>query len=99
MDTYRGPEPPYKRMSITSSKGFQEAIDLAVAGNYYIKYDIADFVAANYYHCIHVKEGSAEDLSIEELYASFKRDHPELYAQVEGWIDYKYKKWMREWSD
>ncbi len=56
MDTYRGPNPLSKRMSITNSREFKEAIDLAIAGNYYILRDIAKYVMYNYNLCMHIKK-------------------------------------------
>jgi hypothetical protein len=89
MDTYRGPHPLYKRMSIANAKDLKEAIDLAIAGNKYMIYDIADYVTYNYYGCMHINEGSADDKENEKLYTAFKENHPHLYEQVAGWINFK----------
>ena len=95
MDTYRGPNPLGKRMSITDSKSFKKAIDLAIAGNKNIVMDIANYVTYNYYMCLHIKEGSDDDLQNEKLYTELKENYPELYYVVEGWVNYKFNRIKR----
>ncbi len=87
----------FKRMSITSPRQLQEAIDLAIAGNKSILPDIGKYIACNYYGCMHIKEGSADDLENEKIYTAFKENQSQLYQQVEGWVTYNYQKW--DWDD
>jgi len=89
IDTYRGPKSLYKRMSITKSKEFKEAIDLAMAGNEYKLRDIAKYVLYNYNLCMHIKEGSPDDLENEKIYTALEKEHPEIFAAIEDWVNYK----------
>ncbi len=80
-------------MFITGSKQLQGAIDKAIAGDRGMHYTIAKYISANYNLCMHIKEGSPEDLENETIYTKFKEEHPELHAQVEGWVDFIYYRW------
>ena len=89
----------YKTMSITSAKELKEAIVLAVAGNRSILPDIGKYIAYNYYMCVHIKEGSADDLENGVTYKSFEKNYPDLFAQVEGWVTYNYNKFSSTIDD
>ena len=99
MDTYRGPNPLYKRMSISSSKEFKEAIDLAIAGNEKIVMDIAKYVSYNYYMCMHIKEGSPDDLENGKLYKALEKEHPDIYKRIEWWVAYEFHRLKRLATD
>ena len=99
MDSYSGPNPLSKRMSITNSREFKEAIDLAIAGNYYILRDIAKYVMYNYNLCMHIKEGSPDDIENGKLYKALEMEHPEIFAGVEGWLNYENDRFERFCTD
>lgn len=74
-------------MDIKTSEQLQETILLAENGNKEILYDIARYIAYNYYMYCHVKRGSEQDLSNEIIYKQFQKNSPELYEEVECQID------------
>jgi hypothetical protein len=76
-------------MSITNSREFKETIDLAIAGNKYILRDIAKYVLYNYNLCMHIKEGGPDDLKNGKLYKALEKGHPEIFAGIEGWVNYE----------
>jgi hypothetical protein len=86
-------------ISITSPDGLQQAINKAVSGDRGMLFSISKYIAYNYYLCFHIKEGSADDLANEVIYKAFQEEHPELFAQVEGLIDYEYNKWSQDDDD
>jgi hypothetical protein len=72
-------DPMHRRLSITSPEQLQQVIDLAIAGNRYIIFDIGKYIAYNYYMCFNIKESSPEDLKNQLIHKSFEKNHPELF--------------------
>jgi len=79
-------------MDIKTPKDLKEATDLAINGNIEILYDIAKYIAYNYYMYMHIKKGSIEDIENEVIYKAFQKDNPHLYKEVEQLIDTIYEK-------
>ena len=79
-------------MDIKTSQQLQEAIVLAKDDSKEILYDIARYIAYNYYMHCHIKKDSQQDLNNDMLYKQFKQDSPELYKEVEQLIDMIYEK-------
>ena len=79
-------------MNITNAKELKESINEAIAGDKGTLFSIGKYIAYNYYMCVHIKEGSPDDLENEVTYKWFEKNHPDLFAQVEGWVTYNYQK-------
>jgi len=77
-------------MNIKTSNELQEAINLAISGNKSILYDIARYIAYNYYFYTHIKKGSETDIKNEEIYRNFEENHYNLWKEVEEMIDQIY---------
>jgi hypothetical protein len=82
--------------SITSPERLQQAIDKAISGDKVVLFSISKYIAYHYYMCFHIKEGTTDDLANDVIYKAFKKEHPELFAKVEGLIDYEYRKWTMD---
>ncbi len=67
-------------MSITGPKQLRIAIDKAISGDRGILFSIGKYIAYNYYLCVHIKEGSPDDLENEKIYKAFEKEHPDLHA-------------------
>ncbi len=83
-------------ISITNSEQLNNAIDKAIAGDYAILFSIAKYIAYNYYMCVHIEEGSADDLENEIIYKAFEKNHPELFKQVEEWVTYNFNRFYKD---
>jgi len=79
-------------MNIKSPNQLKEAIELAISGNKEILYDIARYVAYNYYMYTHIKKDSKEDMENEQIYSDFRENHVDLYKEVEEIVDMIYNK-------
>lgn len=79
-------------MNIKKPEELQTAIDLAIKGDIDILYDIARYVAYNYYMYTHIKKDSPEDKENEKIYKKFKEDLPDLHQEVEEYVDMIYNK-------
>ena len=77
-------------MNIKSPKQLQETIDIAISGDEEIVYDVARYIAYNYYFYTHIKKDSEEDMGNELIYKNFKKEHNDLYKEVEQIIDMIY---------
>ncbi len=83
-------------MNIKSPAQLKEAIQMAVDGDKDIITDIGDYITYNYYIYVHTKADSPEDIENEKIYTEFKINHPDLFAEVELWVDYKFKKFKND---
>lgn len=79
-------------MSIKSPSDLQVAIDLAIAGNKEILYDLGKYITYNYYMYTHIKKDSPEDLENEKIYTKFREEYPLLYKEVETYVDFNFQK-------
>ncbi len=79
-------------MNIKTPKELKEAVDLAIKGDIEILYDIAKYIAYNYYMYMHIKKDSPEDLENEVIYKGFQENYPELFQEVEQLVDTIYEK-------
>ena len=79
-------------ISITSAAELKACLDKAIAGDNGILFSIGKYIAYNYYMCYHIIEGSDDDLENEKNYSEFKNNHPDLYANVEGWVTFNFNK-------
>lgn len=82
--------------SITNPTQLQIAIDKAISGDRGVLFSIGKYIAYNYYMCVHIKEGSVDDLENEIIYKAFEKNHPELFKQVEGWVTYNFDKFYND---
>ncbi len=80
-------------MNIKTPKELQEAINLAISGDKEIIYDIARFIAYNYYMYTHIKKDSPEDKENERIYKEFEKNHPDLFKEVEEDVNIIYDKY------
>ena len=79
-------------VSITNAAELKACLDKAIAGDKGVLFSIGKYIAYNYYMCYHIIEGSTDDLENEKNYNEFKINHPDLYAQVEGWVTFNFNK-------
>jgi hypothetical protein len=84
-------------MNIKTSKDLKEALELAVKGDTAanILYDIARYLAYNYYMNIHVKASSPDDIENEKLYKEFQDNYPVIYKDIETIVDHIFER--NEW--
>lgn len=80
-------------MSIKNPEQLKEAINLAIQGNIEILYDIANYIAYNYYMYMHIKKDSPEDIENEKIYKDFQENYPETFWEVEKLINDIYEKY------
>ena len=80
--------------SITNAAELKACLNKAIAGDKGVLFSIGKYIAYNYYMCFHIKEGSDDDLENEKNYSEFKNNHPDLYAQVEGWVTFNHRKFQ-----
>ena len=86
-------------ISIKNAAELKVCLDKAIAGDKGVLFSIGKYIAYNYYMCFHIIEGSDDDLENEKNYNGFKNNHPDLYAQVEGWVTFNFNKFNRSISD
>lgn len=82
--------------NITNAKELKESISEAIAGDKGNLFSIGKYMAYNYYMCVHIKEGSPDDLENEVTYKCFEKNYPDLFAQVEVWVTYNYQKMQND---
>ena len=79
-------------ISIKNAAELKASLDKAIAGDKGVLFSIGKYIAYNYYMCYHIIEGSDDDLENEKNYSEFKNNHPDLYANVEGWVTFNFNK-------
>ena len=46
-----------------------------------------------------MKEGSPDDLENEKINTALEKEHPEIFAGIEGWVNYENYRYERFFTD